>query len=191
MSDVSNKMPDTGKKAARIRNERIVAQYRAGASLEAVGNDFGITRERVRQILESAGCPRRLMTVTEKFISSRRKPKKLIAKAILEKLYAEEKLSLNRIRRQLKTTLLIIYRSLERHGIKRRSEQENKLRLRKRPDLDCRTLHKLYIEDDLSAREIAETFDYAAATVKTRLSRSGIRKSDLKAEKSEESKEKD
>lgn len=41
------------------RNARIVRRYQDGETMEAIGGDYGITRERVRQILERAGVPRR------------------------------------------------------------------------------------------------------------------------------------
>lgn len=37
------------------RAERMLAQYEGGATLEEVGDDFGLTRERVRQIFKAAG----------------------------------------------------------------------------------------------------------------------------------------
>lgn len=44
------------------RNERIVAMYAAGSTLNAIGEYFNLTRERVRQILEKSGIDRRNMT---------------------------------------------------------------------------------------------------------------------------------
>lgn len=41
------------------RNDKIVALYKSGRTLEAVGAIFGITRERVRQILKKRGVPSR------------------------------------------------------------------------------------------------------------------------------------
>lgn len=40
------------------RNERMAAMYRQGLTLEKIGEHFGITRERVRQILAKAGLTR-------------------------------------------------------------------------------------------------------------------------------------
>lgn len=44
------------------RNERIVAMYNAGSTLNDIGEYFGLTRERVRQILNKIGVDRRSMT---------------------------------------------------------------------------------------------------------------------------------
>lgn len=41
------------------RNEAIAKRYTAGETLEAIGSSLGITRERVRQILEAKGIERR------------------------------------------------------------------------------------------------------------------------------------
>lgn len=44
------------------RDERIIAMYVSGSTLNAIGDYFGLTRERVRQILDRAGVDRRNMT---------------------------------------------------------------------------------------------------------------------------------
>lgn len=41
------------------RNERIASMFRQGLTLEVIGGEFGITRERVRQILKKAGVSAR------------------------------------------------------------------------------------------------------------------------------------
>ena len=43
----------------RDRNERVVARRAAGATLGEIGTEFGLTRERVRQIVRRAGGPTR------------------------------------------------------------------------------------------------------------------------------------
>jgi transposase-like protein len=45
------------------RNEEIAARYLAGATLQTIGDEFGLTRERVRQVLARQGVTRR--TVSE------------------------------------------------------------------------------------------------------------------------------
>lgn len=44
------------------RNDRMIAMYNAGATLNTIGDCFNLTRERVRQILSNAGVERRNMT---------------------------------------------------------------------------------------------------------------------------------
>ena len=44
------------------RNQRISDMYNSGSTLNAIGEYFGLTRERVRQILERSGVDRRNMT---------------------------------------------------------------------------------------------------------------------------------
>jgi hypothetical protein len=41
------------------RERAIAARYKGGESLQQIGQSYGITRERVRQILDSIGVPRR------------------------------------------------------------------------------------------------------------------------------------
>lgn len=44
------------------RNQRIVEMYLGGSTLNSIGEYFGLTRERIRQILNAAGIDRRTMT---------------------------------------------------------------------------------------------------------------------------------
>jgi hypothetical protein len=46
------------------RERAIAARYRAGETLQQIGDDYGITRERVRQILHSIGVKRRSVAET-------------------------------------------------------------------------------------------------------------------------------
>src|SRR2546421_12992073 len=41
----------------RERNERIVELYRSGVTLQEIGDRFGVTRERIRQIVARAEAP--------------------------------------------------------------------------------------------------------------------------------------
>lgn len=44
--------------AKELRDQVIVERYQAGESSEELGQDYGITSERVRQILQKHGVPR-------------------------------------------------------------------------------------------------------------------------------------
>lgn len=44
--------------ADATRNEQIIKLHQAGVTLQAIGNRYGLTRERVRQILAQAGVKR-------------------------------------------------------------------------------------------------------------------------------------
>ncbi len=158
-------MPKSQKELFRTRTKQMIAMYQNGYSLDAVGEKFAITRERVRQILEKANCPRRKFTFSNKYIQSRRKPMRIIPKEILIKLYVVEKLSLNEIRLQLKTNNRVIRRNFDNHDIERRStEENNRLRLKHR-EPEREMLYKLYIENNLTAAEIAKRFGYAKQTI--------------------------
>lgn len=160
----------------RRRAEEMVAKYRAGQTLQQIGDSHGLSRPRVQQILERAGCPRRTRTPTDKPARSRRKPVEIIDKDVLIELYARNKISLTDIRRQLGTTFHAIYRSLAHHKIKRRTADEKRRIQIKCLELDRAALRKLYVEDGLTAAVIAERFGYARQTIQQMLSRHGIRK---------------
>lgn len=179
----------TQKEVYAARTESIVARYKNGESLEEIGVVYGITRERVRQILERANCPRRAMTVTETFLKSLRRRQKVIDEKTLRKLYEKEKLTLREIRNRIETTNREINRSLDFHGIGRRSAAENKRLREKRPELTSERLYKLYVEENLTAATIAENSGYALQTVKSRLSLLGIKKS-RRAKEGDERREK-
>lgn len=160
----------------RRRAEEMAAKYRAGQTLQQIGDSYGLSRPRVQQILERAGCPRRSKTPAVKSARPRRKPLEIIDEDVLTKLYVRNKISLNDIRRQLGTTLYVIYRSLEHHKIKLRTADEHRQVRLKCSELDRAALRKLYIEDGLKAADIAERFDFAVQTIQQMLSRYGIRK---------------
>jgi hypothetical protein len=53
------RVPPPGSTATTLRRHEIARVYQSGKTLEATGAMFGITRERVRQILASVGVPSR------------------------------------------------------------------------------------------------------------------------------------
>ena len=152
---------------------------RTGSTLEEAGIKFGVSREYVRQIFTKAGYKIRGQTISQKVIESRKnRPRKLISKELLEKLYVDEKRSIKYIIKNLKVDFTRVIRSLDAYGIVRRTAAEINLMQTKNPELTPQLLKKLYIEDDLSAPAIARQFGYPPATVQTRLSRLKIRKRD-------------
>lgn len=42
-----------------LRNQRIVADYRTGASVSGLSQDYGLTRKRITEVLDEAGVQRR------------------------------------------------------------------------------------------------------------------------------------
>ncbi len=175
MSETKQAVEELREKRRR-RAEEMAAKYRAGQSLQQIGDSYGLSRVRVQQILEQAGCPRRTRTPSDKPARSRRKPVEMIDKKTLDKLYSIDKISLTDIRRQLGTTFYAIYRSLAHYKMKLRAADEHRQIRIKCPELDRAALRKLYVEDGLTAAVIAERFGFALVTIRQMLGRHGIRK---------------
>lgn len=57
-----------------VRNKEVLARFAAGSTLQEIGDEFGITRERVRQIVEKSGTKPRAVQKEELY--------ELIAKAV-------------------------------------------------------------------------------------------------------------
>ena len=80
------------------RNQRIVEMYMTGSTLNSIGEYFGLTRERVRQILDEANIDRR--TVTEHVDVAKAKAKVLYGSSI--EAAFEESRSIAKVAEQFK-----------------------------------------------------------------------------------------
>ena len=149
--------------------------YDGGLTLREVGAQFGISKQRVEQLLNSAGIPRRKNTRSAKYLESRKKLKRSIPKEILIELYVEQKLPINKILRKLKTSATTLDETLDLYGIPKR----DKYILVASP-LNRELLHRLYIEEGLTASEIARRYGIATITVQKRLSKFGLKNNKYK-----------
>ena len=170
------KQTDGALRTASRRAEDMAEKYRAGQSLQQIGDSYGLSRVRVQQILERAGCPRRRKMPADKPTRPPRKPVEILDKDILTELYVRNRISLTGIMRQLGTTRYVIDLSLKHHKIKLRTRDENRRIQIKCPELDRAALYKLYIEDGLTAEVIAKRFGFVKSTIRVMLWRHGIRK---------------
>lgn len=89
--------------------EQMAELYRSGASLEEVGKKFGLTRQGIRYRFVAAGIERR-----------RKKQLKYIDKKILEKMYVDEKMTMDDIAATFSVSKEIISRDLKFHQISKR-----------------------------------------------------------------------
>ena len=141
--------------------------------MREVGLEFGITRQRVEQILKKADVKTRKFTISDKFLEGRKRKRKILPKELLLKVYKDENLPIEEIRRRLNTNSNSLYQSLEFHNIpKRKTEGFHYSKLTED------VLRRLYLEEDLTATEVAGQLGYASITIKKRLSEFGIRKRD-------------
>lgn len=141
--------------------------------MREVSLEFGITAQRVEQILKKADVKRRKYTRSKRLLEARKRKRKILPKELLLKYYKDEKLPVSEILRRLKASRTSLYKSLEYHNIPKRET----IGIHNSP-LTEDILRRLYLEEDLTATEIARKLGYATVTVKKGLSKFGIRKQD-------------
>lgn len=145
--------------------------YESGWSLEQVGKEFGISRPRVDQLFKRAGVRTRKFTFTDKYRKTRGRKRKILSKQLLLEVYKIENLPLSRMLEMLGVSTDIFYNSLAFYRIPLLKGGAVKL-TRLSEDI----LRQLYLEENLSSREIARRLGCARITVKKRLWELGIRK---------------
>ncbi|MGC2234935.1 MAG: hypothetical protein WA584_02070 [Pyrinomonadaceae bacterium] len=152
---------------------RMIRLYHSGLSMEQVGEQFGISKQRVEQIFRKLGVETRRHTKTDKFLEGHKKRIKILPKELLVKYYKDEKLPVGEIIKSLKTSSSMFYKSLEFHNIPKRITEGTRY-----SSLTEDVLRRLYLDEDLSSTEIATRLDYSSVTIRKRLSAYGIRKGD-------------
>lgn len=152
---------------------RIIELYESGLSMREVGLQFSITAQRVEQILKKPGVKKRKFTKSNKLLEARKEKRKILPKDLLLKFYKDQNLPILKILRQLKVSRNLLYKSLEYHKIPKRETEGI-------PDskLSQELLRRLYLEENLTATEIAGQLGFATITIKKRLSKLGITKGD-------------
>ena len=153
------------------RNQRMIELYQSGLSMREVGLEFGMSGQRVEQILKKAGIETRRYTRSNRLFEARKSKRKVISKELLLELYKDEELSVFEIIKKLGVSYVSFYKSLKYHNIPKRKTQGIHYSA-----LTEEILRRLYLEEGLTAREIAQKLGFAAITVKKRLSKFGIRR---------------
>src|SRR5687768_11933770 len=166
---------DSKKSSQRSDNEiqRLIQLYESGLTMKEVGAEFGITAQRVEQILKKAGVKKRKYTKSDRLLEARKRKRKILSKELLLKYYKDEKFTVGEILRRLKASRTSLYKSLKYHNIPKRET----IGIHNSP-LTEDILRRLYLGEDLTATEIARKLGYATVTIKKGLSKFGIRKRD-------------
>jgi predicted DNA-binding protein YlxM (UPF0122 family) len=151
------------------------ADYKKGVTLREVGEQHGISKQRVEQIFQSYNLDTRIYTksdLTKEYHERARK--QAYANRVVIPLS-----KLNRMRSTYKTykamqeetghTIRTIHYSEAYWGLERIKRVRNR-------SLTDNVLRKLYIDEELSASNIARLFKYSRATITKRLSRKRIHK---------------
>jgi predicted DNA-binding protein YlxM (UPF0122 family) len=153
--------------------QRIIELYQSGLSMREVGLEFGVTRQRVQQILKDAGVETRNYTKSNRFFEVRKEKRKVVPKELLIKYYQDQSLSVREVIEKLGTNSVLLYKSLKFHNIPKRIEESSK-----NSPLTREVLRRLYLEEGLTSSEIASRLGYSRFTIRNKLSQYGIRKSD-------------
>lgn len=151
----------------------LIQLYESGLSMAEVGLQFGISRQRVEQILKKAGVKTRKYTKSDKFLEVRKEKRKILPKELLLKFYQDKTLSISEVIEKLKTNVTLLYKSLEFHNIPKRIDESLK-----HTRLTEDVLRRLYLKEYLTSAEIASQLGYSPITIRNKLSKLGIRKRD-------------
>jgi len=150
--------------------QEMKALYENGMTLTEVGEKFDISKQRVEQIFKKAGIQIRSRKMSFKFRNTPRK-RKILEKDLLVKWYLDERMSLREMEKQLKIGFTIIRNSLVHHGIRIRPANEYIS-----APLTRELLEPLYLQEKMTADEIAGQLGYQPVTIKKKLSELGIKK---------------
>ena len=170
LKKAKEKPEESGERSYK-ETRRLIELYQSGLSMKEVGTEFGISAQRVEQILKKAGVEKRKFTKSDKFLKVRKEKRKILPKELLVKYYLDENLPIPEILRRLEAGRSLLYNSLEYHKIPIR-KTEGLLDSKLTEEL----LRRLYLDENLTAREIGQKLGFAAVTVKKRLSKFGIKK---------------
>lgn len=144
--------------------------YDDGFSTREVGKEYGVSGQYVIDLFKKYGKERR-RTMSPELIAKRFARLKLIPKETLLDLYVKKELAVGDILRELKTTAYFFYKSLKIHNIPCRHKPGNKSE-----SPLTKLLYKMYVEENLTAKEIARRLDCKPRTIQARLSSRGIKK---------------
>jgi len=156
-----------GSHPTRSRDKQVARLYvEEGLSLEEAGARFGLTPERVRQILERAGVRRRDGGASLSPEEEVQRDQEIV------RLYVEEGLSLEKAGARLGLTSERVRQKLERRGVSPRNGS-------------CRLTHeqqarrdqeivRLYVEEGLSLKKIGARFGLSDFAVRHILERAGV-----------------
>ena len=154
------------------RNEEIIRLYvKEGLTLREVGGRFGLSRERVRQILERAGVPRR------KHRRGRAKP---VPTDMWEHvpevihLYTENGLSLKEIGERFGRSHVAVINLLEAAGVRRRSGGWRSHWPWRDAEQRTQEIARVYVQEGLSLEQVAARFDLNRITVRRILQKAGV-----------------
>lgn len=140
-------------------------------SLKEVGQKYGITHQRVQQLFKKFDISVRHRRKSQEIKDELFVKHKLIPRDILINLYIDQRLKLKEIAEILNASENVLKKSLQMHEIPKRKKPSH---VPPSP-LTYELLYKMYIEEKMTAREIAQKFGYATITVQRRLSFFGIK----------------
>ena len=148
----------------------MAALYKKGWSLQEIGDKFRVSKQRIAQIFKKRGIETRIQTVSKSFISAKKSARKILPKKDLVELYVKKEVKIKEILQIFNVSAEVLHRSLEFHKIPVR------INPRHATILTYDLLKKMYLDEKLTANEIADRLGYKPVTVKDRLWKLKVKK---------------
>jgi hypothetical protein len=144
-------------------------------SYSELGECFGVCAQTVCNWFEKKGIKARKRTHSQKFVDSMSQKRIVLDERTLRKLYIDDKLSIEKIAEKLNSRYDLVRSNLQRFKIPIRS-----IEIYTTSKLTSELLKRLYVDEDLTSRQIADRLGYSALTIQKRLHIFGIKKRVLK-----------
>jgi len=155
--------------ATRLNTQEIIHLYcDEELTLQQVGDRYGVTRERIRQILDQNNIPRR--TIKEAYMKARP-----ISYNEVVRLYVNEKQPLYKIAKRLSASTNRVKSILAEQGENIRTATEARI-LTHPPKLTKERLYQLYVIEKKSQAVIGELVGYAQTNISSLVKRWGLQK---------------
>lgn len=152
---------------------KLYEEYKAGKTLREVGEQLGVTRQRILQIFRAYSLETRGQTQSDltrrHFESVRRRhaeSRKVIPRDVLVKLSRRE-IPLKTVLDDFQCSYSCIQWSRKVHGIEAQERRKN-------PELTDDLLRELVIERKMTTSQIADAYGYTKGSISIKLHRLGI-----------------
>jgi hypothetical protein len=155
-------------KYKKFDKETIIAEYQKGSTLQAVGKKFGISRQRVHQILLEKKIERRNSRNISKIVFS-------VDEETLNDLYVTQNIPVTRIAKMFSTSIPNIKYYLRKYNIPILKLWEQKL-VRSRFGYNEAEFIKLYVKKNYKPKDLAEKYGVSTYIIEKMIDKLNIRK---------------
>lgn len=150
----------------QARDKLVLAEFQKGKTLAEIGKMFGVSRQRIHQIIQDAGI-------------KRIRKHQQISQEVLKDLYLKQKKSITETAKLLGVTLKFVSESLSKYNIPKRSNSEqNKI---SNPSIyDRNEICHLYVEKNYSRKQLAAYLGCSVNAINKQLHKLKITKGTIK-----------